>query len=301
MPVQLPSIGTIKHVEHLKEHLGYEFRSLEKEGVYIVMSQRVQGKINFIDLNLVTNDNTISDENLPPIVRGRVAQALSDIIVDELEEPIIRRILKRDYVHFPLEEQAEVFDFVLQELKQEPAINNRNIRKHKVLTRLLEYLESNNEIILEGFLRFRLKEYMTALESAVDHAVDDYVMEKEYGEFIRLLRYFVETQEPGIDEAHVIVAPNGKFWITDAKGKPLRNDAVDDLVVEMTEGDIEYEDIVMSTLITIAPRKVIIHKHENVECTGTYLETINKVFGDRVKTCTGCARCTPGTVNHCKL
>jgi hypothetical protein len=48
---------------------------------------------------------------------------------------------------------------------------------------------------LDGFLSFRLKEYRGRLAEVVDKAVDEYMMDMEYKEFIRVLRYFVDVQE----------------------------------------------------------------------------------------------------------
>ena len=62
-------------------------------------------------------------------------------------------------------------------------------RKKQITEKIKEYLDKNDELILDGFINFRLKDYMLEIEGLVDDAVDDFLMEKEYLEFIRLLRY----------------------------------------------------------------------------------------------------------------
>ncbi len=71
-------------------------------------------------------------------------------------------------------------------------------RRNVIVRKLMDYFENTDSLILDGFVNFRLKDYMKDLEEIVDKAVDDFLMEREYKEFIRLLRYFVDIQEPKI-------------------------------------------------------------------------------------------------------
>lgn len=43
------------------------------------------------------------------------------------------------------------------------------------------------------------------LEAVIDKVVERYMVEKEYDEFINLLKYFVDIQENKIDEVNVII------------------------------------------------------------------------------------------------
>jgi putative sporulation protein YtxC len=294
--LQLPSIATQNHVEHVRSRLGSAFQAFLAEGVDIHLQERSCGKMHFLDL-VTTNDASSTPASLTKKVRGQVAAALSDVILDHLEQEIARRIVRDGYNHFPREEFEALLQSVAEELHSEGkgyGLVDRSSRRRFVAQHLKEYLETHDELNLEGFVRFRLKEYTSEIEEAVDRAVDSYMMEKEYGEFIRLLRYFVETQEPRAEEVNVIVSPDGQFWLADAAGQKVKSNRLDELVIEMVDGDIEYQDVLMSNLITMAPSRVVIHQPEGVEIPGTYIETIKSVFGDRVKTCHGCSLC-----GHC--
>ncbi|MDP2859328.1 MAG: putative sporulation protein YtxC [Bacillota bacterium] len=291
--MQLPSIGTQKHAEHVKRQLDSAFQAFCAEGVDIHLQERSCGKMHFLDLVTVDGD-TSAPAALTKKVRGQVATALSEVILDHLEEEIARRIVHEGYNHFPRDEYSSLLESVTEELHGEGkgyGLVDRSSRRLFVAQHLKEYLETHDQVNLEGFVRFRLKEYTGEIEEAVDRAVDSYMMEKEYGEFIRLLRYFVETQEPRADEVNVIVSADGQFWLADAQGQKVKSSHLDELVIEMVDGDIEYEDVLMSNLITMAPSSVVIHRPEGGEIPGTYIETIKSVFGDRVKTCFGCSLC----------
>ena len=154
----------------------------------------------------------------------------------------------------------------------------------------MDYFENSNNIILDGFVNFRLKEYMRDLEDVVDKGVDDFLMDREYREFIRLLRYFVDIQEPKLNTVHVIVGFDNKYTLLDDAKREITNECIQEYVNEIAEGEINYDDLLVSSLITFAPRKIIIH------CTGQFrnkelMETIKNVFLGRVLICQGCEIC----------
>ena len=165
------------------------------------------------------------------------------------------------------------------------------IRRNNIVHRVIEYLERNQEIVLEGFINFRLKDYIMEIEDIVDAAVDDFLLEKEYLEFIRLLRYFVEIQEPKINEVHILLEKNNVFKLVDRNGKAIESEYLDGFAVELMNNSINYEDLLISALITLAPRLVVIHLTNPDEPRDT-IKTIENVFGKRVRRCNGCIICS---------
>lgn len=166
----------------------------------------------------------------------------------------------------------------------------RIARQSRVAARIRSYLETADELVLEGFLIFRLKDYVEELEDMVDRAVDDFLMEREYREFIRLLRCFVEAQEPRLDEVHVLLNAKGTFRLVDGRLNSVGSDHLEDLVVEMMEKEVNYEDLLVSALISIVPNRIRIHCRSESRADEN-IETVMSVFGSRVSFCPGCDLC----------
>ena len=128
------------------------------------------------------------------------------------------------------------------------------------------------------------------LERIVDKIVEEYMVEKEYNEFIKLLKYFVEIQESKVDEVNILIEKNGDYYLKDENG----NDLVGDMVMELPKVKFESkentEELIISTMITTAPKKVIIHCAHNCK-NKELLETITKVFVDKVYYCNECPLC----------
>lgn len=65
--------------------------------------------------------------------------------------------------------------------------------------------------------------------------------------------------------------------------------------------NLNYEDLVVSALITIAPRNIMVHTSDRLS-DKEVLETIKSVFEGRVVVCEGCELCIPaGKSTHTEL
>ena len=243
------------------------------------------------------NDDNLYKENSGQsykMLKTLVSNALADYIIRQYEQKLITRIINSNYCYFNSLERKEILKKALHITRNE----DRNFfnslfqvrRRNTIVRKLVDYFDSSNSLILDGFVNFRLKDYVKDLEEIVDKAVDDYLMEREYREFIRLLIYFVDIQDPKFDTIHVIAGFDSRYTLLDESKKEITSECIQEFISEISEDDINYDDLLVSSLITFAPRKIVIH------CTGQLrnkelLETIKNVFPDKVFMCNGCEIC----------
>jgi putative sporulation protein YtxC len=100
----------------------------------------------------------------------------------------------------------------------------------------------------------------------------------------------VEIQDPRAELVNVVLSPTGVFQLYDELGQVINSDYLKDFMVELAENEINYEDLLISSLITISPRQIMVHLG-NGNFPAAALETINQVFADRVSQCQGCSLC----------
>lgn len=227
-------------------------------------------------------------------LKTHVSNALADYIIRQYEEKLISRIINSNYCYFNSIERKEILNKALRITRNDDKNFFNSLfqvrRRNTIVRKLVDYFDSSNSLILDGFVNFRLKDYVKDLEEIVDKAVDDYLMEREYREFIRLLRYFVDIQDPKFDTIHVIASFDNRYILLDETKKEITNECIQEFISEISEEEINYDDLLVSSLITFAPRKIVIH------CTGQLrnkelLETIKNVFPDKVFMCSGCEIC----------
>jgi len=222
-----------------------------------------------------------------------LANALSDLIINEWERIILGDLVRTHYENLTKGEQSAIVSAATRNLDcrtdGRPDLLRKIDRKGRILRLILDYLAGQKELNIDGFITFRLRDYRVELNDAVGHAVDDFLMEKEYLEFINLLRYFVEAQESKLKLVHVIILPDGLFKLVDPKGSAINREYLTEAFLDV-EPDLNSEDLLVSALITIAPERIVLHCPAELDRL-EHLETIRSVFESRLTTCRGCSLC----------
>ncbi len=294
--MQFLCIGVNGSADVVMQHINNELRQLKNKKIsYSINEINSEGSASII---CTVNDGRFYREKSLEsykVLKTYISNALADYIIRQYEERLISRIINSNFCYFNTAEKKEILQRALNVIKNEDKTFINSLfqirRRNVIIRRLLDYFDNSNSIMLDGFVNFRLKEYIKDLEEVVDKAVDDFLMDREYKEFIRLLRYFVDIQEPKIDTVHVIVGYDNRYILLDSSKKEITNECIQEYVNEITEGEINYDDLLVSSLITFAPRKVVIH------CSGQFrnrelMETIKNVFYGRVIVCQGCDICS---------
>lgn len=242
------------------------------------VTEKQQGNIYYIDFFNEYNYGAKELIDIKDMLSHGIGSAFAQFLLYDIKEEIIARIIKKEYFYFEDEERREIF--------QKAIDGNVDYDERRwaayIHGRLTEYFSENRELSLEGFIRFRLKEYIDELEYIVDRSVDELLIDREYNEFIKLLRYFVEIQEPKIEEVHVLLEDDKKYTLLDSGFKVINNDMLEDLAKEISDNDISDDDLLISSLITIAPNKIVIHDSNKIKNT-ELLNTIKNVFCGKVE------------------
>jgi putative sporulation protein YtxC len=84
-----------------------------------------------------------------------------------------------------------------------------------------------------------------------------------------------------VEEVHVVMGENNKYILLDSRLRIINNDLLEDLAKEISHKEISHDDLLISSLITIAPKKIIIHESDRIR-NKELLNTINNVFSGKV-------------------
>ncbi len=284
-------VGSAKYPDTIREKFKANCSNFIRDGYNINLVEKSMGDYTF--LNVKIEEGAARRRNSGVLFKWcnqKLAEILTDLILENWEHRLVYKIIKNQYYYFNRDERKEVLIRALEMLGDPSDERELSRRGQDVLQQIEKYLGQSKEINMEGFINFRLKDYRRVLEDAVDKAVDDYLMEKEYDEFIQLLQYFVDIQDPRIDTVNVVLKKSGLFELFDGKNEPIDNNYLEGFILDMTDNEINYEDLLISALITIAPRRVVLHASKNPGLYET-VKTIKNVFGGRVQECTGCQIC----------
>lgn len=288
------SIGTTRHIDYLKIRIKKGSKIFAGNSLKIKIKERPAGDFTFLFCRVAQVKNNYSEADRQILFRRFLADVISDLILNCWEEALLQEIIHENYYYFSDEEKKNIIERAIQDInRKEEGYTQSSLyqpgRKKRVLQKILDFLRDNNQFVIDGFIKFRLKDYLNELRDAVDKAVDDFLIDREYKEFIKLLKYFVEIQEPRADLVHVLIKSGGGFKLLDGRMKIIRSDYLESFLINLIDQEISCEDLLLSALISIAPKKIIAH----FRCDDHVLETIKSIFASRVDKCPGCSLCSP--------
>ncbi|WP_130807428.1 putative sporulation protein YtxC [Senegalia massiliensis] len=238
-------------------------------------------------------DEKENEEYIKKIINDNIASELSDLILENYQFYMIKKELANKDIYFKDVDIDNICNkslyYIEKEYKDYNLIKPRLSKKAKINKLLLDYLSQNNCINIEGFINFRLKFLRNFIKSTVDDIIQEFILEKEFEDFINMLKYFMEIQTPKFEIVNIFFVKDG-YLLYDNDMKIIDNNYLKQIAEEMEYNEMGYDDLLISSLITIAPKKVIVHlgnrKQDDV------IQIIKSLFDDNVLICEGCNLCS---------
>lgn len=294
MQYQYLSIGVNDSAENIIQQIDKELQQLKDKSIsYSIKVADDEGATSVL-CNIEDEGLFTRKSNQYDLLKYHVSNALADYVIQQYEEKLLARIINSNYGYFNAAEKKEILRISLKIIRNDDKVFFNTLfqirRRNLIVKKLMEYFEGSSSIILDGFVNFRLKEYIKELEDIIDEAVDDFLIEREYTEFIRLLRYFVEIQDSKFNVVHIIMEYDDNYMLLDERKLEITNECIQEFVTELSETEISHDDLLVSSLITLAPKRIIVHNWERFK-NKKLLDTIKNVFVGKVELCTGCEIC----------
>lgn len=279
------SIGFVALSDAFKFDLETIYKHLKNKRAYVNFKETQKGKYWFYEWNLLDHEQVFAQQDkIKRTLKKYLAIILTNRVMTEALKKNLNEIIQTEYGYFDLNEQTEIYRSAMKLfLARNFYRNYKKIVQIKILTCLKEH----PDFIVEGFAKFRLKEEQKLLEELVAQSVEVYLNEVEYQEFVNVLKYFVSMNSPQLAFVQVMNNTAGPYVLLDEDGKNLDYQYIDHM---NRQTESEYQELLISTLINIAPQKIILHKMDHPN-NRRLIETLNHVFENRIAFCLGCDLC----------
>ena len=219
-----------------------------------------------------------------------ISQTLSFVIIDLYEKNIIKNLIKSEYFYFDNLERQQIANITYENLyDEEESIYTSEKRFYMIYKKIYNYLKDYRSIVLRGFVTFRLKNYLEALLEQIDKSVNKFIVEKEYAEFISLLKIYVNSEKSKCNEIHLIYK-NLKPILLDENKNLIKIEENFSKTKFLSDITFSYNDYTLNTLLNLIPKKINIHLINN-ENLDEFINTIKLIFEDRVLFCNDCQIC----------
>ncbi len=218
---------------------------------------------------------------------NKISSILSLLVIDEMEEFFLKNILIRNYFYFDSEERNQILNLCFD-------INANDFsvifdKKFRILFDCFhDFLLENKSLVLQGFINFRINPYLEILDNIVNEAVNQFIIEKEYTEFISLLKLYINSQPSTCEMVHMIYSSSESILL-DANKEiiTISNDRFK--AKYLSDITFSSNDYTLNSLLTLLPKKIYIHL---INCnTDEFIHTIQSVFENRIHICKDCNIC----------
>lgn len=218
----------------------------------------------------------------------KLATILSYLVIDYFESAIIKNILSVNYFYFDNTELDKILDLCNENLCDDEEFSFTN-RQMLLFDAFYEYISTHHSIILTGFINFRLKEYRNLLEDLTDFSVNEFIIEREYLEFISLLKLYVNSQLPSTITVHLISFGND-ILLLDENMEMIDVDKNALKAKYLSDVSFSNNDYVLNALLNLLPKKIHLHL---VSASGNldFINTLQLVFENRIEICNDCNIC----------
>ncbi len=223
--------------------------------------------------------------------RKAVDKTVREYIVRVCEPGEIKRIINKGYDFFDYPEKRDLEKYVINAIENEEDIHDRLfvLRRNRIIEKVSNgYFSEKNEMNLEGFSNFRLKNYYNELEELVSYSADAFVMRREYEEFMSLLKTYLSVQPHVFKCLNIVVAENREYIFFDNSGRNISKKLEAETIEEFGR-NADSDDLLVNVLINKNPQKVIIHNRKFMK--REIFDTIKAVFGNNCEICDGCPLC----------
>lgn len=216
----------------------------------------------------------------------KVSEILSNCIIKFYENNIVKRLINRDYFYFENNEKNIIYENCIEILN---SIETKDfyLRKEKIFSALLEYISGNKYFILDGFVNFRLFEYISLLGEALDMAVNKYIIDKEYKEFVELLQSYINSQKCKTSLIHLIYTGNEPIILDENEEIVMYNRNFNQAKY-LSDISFSSNDYCLNTLLNLLPNKIILHL---LVPQDEFTNSLQLIFGRKLMICTECNIC----------
>lgn len=257
---------------------------LKKKNIVIGLVEQIEGETHIIKVLCEEESEEIQKK-----IKLYISDLLYRMVIKDYKKKEMFQLIKDTYFFLKQDEILEIEVLVMETLYRENKIKDDigvycENKISEIISKINECLNENNELNINGFIRFRMRSLREDIEDVIDKVIQKYMVDKEYNEFIKLLKYFVEIQDSKMEKINITIDREGKYRVEDEGGKDIFNQFTKEIGDSKIGIDANIEDIIISGLITNAPKEVLIMGKENCK-NNEFIKTIENVFKERIIYC----------------
>lgn len=214
---------------------------------------------------------------------------LTDVIMKFYEPVVLKKELNNNFFYFSPNEKNRILELCNSENCMESEFFKKKYLS--VYNSFYKYLKEHHSIVLNGFFNFRLSEYRQNLDYILNTCINRYLIEREYFEFINILKLYINSNLSKISSINLIYL-NNKAILLDDNNQIIDTKSKESLNAKFLS-DITFSDndYILNYLLNIIPEHLTIHMPVNA-IEDDFINTLKLIFENRITICNNCSICS---------
>ena len=208
-----------------------------------------------------------------------ISNLLAEYIIDNIDDKIITKMISIN--------SYEIAKFKKYFYIKVNDYTNRKLNLYDIILNNLKYIEYIN---IEGLIHFRLKDYYKIIENTVKEIEKEYKKEREYENFLILIKSLIFSQPVIVNHAHIVLGRDNKYHIFDEYFNDITEICVNEFLEEFDYKYINKDDFLFSTVLSLAPNIITFH-HFDDKGENKLIETLKRIYEKNLIFCDNCNFC----------
>ena len=219
----------------------------------------------------------------------KLATIFSYLVIDNFENKIVKNILLSNYFYFDNYELEKILELCEENICDDSEFSFQN-RQMLLFDAFYDYISTHKSIILTGFINFRLTNYRNLLNELIDFSVNEFIIEKEYLEFVSLLKLYINSQIPLTPILHLVSSDFGIIILDKDLNIVEVNKNIENTKY-LSDISFSENDYVLNTIINLLPKKIFLHLPKISINNFEFINTLKLIFENRIEICNDCNIC----------
>lgn len=202
---------------------------------------------------------------------------ITDLIINIIKQRDLKDYIWKTYSNIEEEEKESVYIEALNLFDKK-----NDFIKKTIYSKVYDFIMDNNDLNLDGFFKFRMKDFHSYLSILSDIALEEHLIKRDKKEFLDSLKYFIEIQEEKMDLLRITVTKDGHFILSDEHGNQIENLNNQDMINMAMQEDLNNEDLLISAIMTLCPKKIEILDMSNNKKSREIIEMVSLLFEGKV-------------------
>lgn len=262
----MKSICIKSNNNNILSYLSSKFVNANLENIYISLNS----------FKIYNNIIIHSKNNSQNIFLEISASFITDVIIEFYEENYLIKKLNRNFFYFSSYDKKRILELYRAEISSN--IEQQNQKYLSIYSSVYDYLKENHSLVLNGFFNFRLSKYLSILNDFLDNCINLFLIEREYYEFIDLLKIYINNSPSKVKILHLVFSTNKIILLDENYIK------IDFSNSELSEAkflsDITFSenDYVLNYILNVIPTKLIVHISNSNSDYADFLNTLKLIF-----------------------